>query len=80
MSSPSYKLISGKGNWIAATPIPDQTLESRERRLEGKERELFMVFIRKILRWLPEDRPTAEGLFDDEFLNQYSTRTDPTPA
>lgn len=57
------------GNWIAATPIPSQSIESRETRLKGREKELFLAFIRKILRWLPEDRPTAEDLFEDEFLN-----------
>jgi hypothetical protein len=71
-------MIAGKilliiiGNWIATTPIPDQTIESRELRLEGKEKELFIAFLRKILRWLPEDRLTAEELYDDEFLNRVS--------
>ncbi|KJZ71164.1 hypothetical protein HIM_03117 [Hirsutella minnesotensis 3608] len=56
------------GNWIAATPIPEQSFESREMRLEGKEKELLIAFIRKVLRWFPDDRPTAEDLFEDEFL------------
>ncbi|RTE81737.1 hypothetical protein BHE90_003733 [Fusarium euwallaceae] len=61
-----------KGNWIAATPIPDQTLESRETRLEGKDKKLLLDLVRKILRWLPEERPCAEALIEeDEFLNQY---------
>ncbi|KAI8722690.1 Protein kinase domain-containing protein [Fusarium sp. LHS14.1] len=60
-----------EGNWIAATPIPDQTLESRETRLEGVEKKLLLAFVRKILRWLPEERPRAETLIEeDEFLNQ----------
>lgn len=58
------------GNWIAATPIPEQSLESRERRLQGKEHELLVALARKILRWLPEERPSAQELFDDEFLTQ----------
>jgi hypothetical protein len=58
------------GNWIAATPIPDQSLETRERRLEGKDQELLLTFVRKILRWLPEDRPSAGDIFEDEFLVQ----------
>ncbi|KEZ39044.1 hypothetical protein SAPIO_CDS10422 [Scedosporium apiospermum] len=61
----------GEGNWIAATPIPDQTLESREIRLEGKDKELLLTFVRKILRWLPEERPSAEGIFEHEFLTQH---------
>ncbi|MCJ1255267.1 hypothetical protein MMC24_003083 [Lignoscripta atroalba] len=59
------------GNWIAATPIPDQTLEMREKRLVGKDKELLLALARKILRWLPEERPSAEDLFEDEFLNQH---------
>ena len=66
-------LINGsKGNWIATTPIPNQTLESREIRLEGKDKELLLALARKILRWLPEERPTAQELFDDEFIIQFA--------
>ncbi|OAP54361.1 non-specific serine/threonine protein kinase [Fonsecaea erecta] len=60
-----------EGNWIAQTPIPDQSLETRERRLEGKDKELLIALVRKILRWLPEERPSAEDLFGDEFLIQW---------
>jgi hypothetical protein len=59
------------GNWIANTPIPDQTFESRENRLEGEDQRLLLALARKILRWCPEDRPSAEGLIDDEFLTQH---------
>ncbi|KAH9995941.1 kinase-like domain-containing protein [Xylariaceae sp. FL0662B] len=62
-----------EGNWIAATPIPDQSLETREKRLTGKDRELMLAFARKILRWLPEDRPAAQDIFEDEFLTAYGT-------
>ena len=62
-----------KGNWIAATPIPDQTLESREIRLEAKDKELLLVLARKILRWLLEERPSAQDLYEDEFLTQFVT-------
>lgn len=58
------------GNWIAATPIPEQTLEGREKRLEGKDKALLLDLVRKILRWDPEERPSAEELFEDEFLTQ----------
>ena len=63
--------LMSKGNWIAATPIPDQTLESRETRLQGSDKKLLLVLVRKILRWLPDERPCAEELIEeDEFLNQ----------
>lgn len=41
----------------------------REKRLEGKDQALLLALVRKVLRWLPEDRPSAEDLFDDEFLD-----------
>jgi hypothetical protein len=67
--------LGNKGNWIAATPIPDQTLEMRERRLKGQDQDLLLTLVRKILRWLPEDRPSAEDLFEDEFLVQHRFET-----
>lgn len=74
LSSPFSAVMASlmsAGNWIAATPIPDQTLESRETRLEGRDKKLLLALARKILRWLPEERPYAETLIEeDEFLNQ----------
>lgn len=43
------------GNWIAATPIPEQSLESLEERLKGPDKVLLLNLLRKILRWLPEE-------------------------
>ncbi|KID95432.1 protein kinase-like protein, partial [Metarhizium majus ARSEF 297] len=71
MHQESRKYWDSDGNWIASTPIPDQSLESRETRLEGKEKQLFLTFVRKVLCWLPEDRTSADELYDDEFLNGY---------
>lgn len=42
----------------------------REKRFNGKDQELFLQLLRKILRWLPEERPSAEDLFEDEFIYQ----------
>ncbi|KAM0713517.1 hypothetical protein Q7P37_010479 [Cladosporium fusiforme] len=62
-----------QGHWIASTPIPDQTLESREVRLQGKDRELILTLMRKILTWLPEDRPSTQDLLEDEFICQFAS-------
>ncbi|THY58805.1 protein kinase [Aureobasidium pullulans] len=59
------------GTWIAETPIPSQTLESREIRLQGRDQELLLGLMRKILCWLPEDRPSAEDLYNDGFIYQF---------
>jgi serine/threonine protein kinase len=40
-------------------------------RLQGKDRVLLLALMRKLLRWLPEERPSAQDLFEDEFLLQY---------
>ncbi|RMZ24971.1 hypothetical protein D0859_10986, partial [Hortaea werneckii] len=65
------KYWDAEGNWIAATSIPDQTLETREMRLTGDDRDLLLALVRKILRWLPEERPSAGGLYEDEFILQF---------
>ena len=43
------ELTREKGTWIAETPIPSQTLESREIRLQGRDQELLLGLMRKIL-------------------------------
>jgi hypothetical protein len=42
-------------------------------RLEGRDQEILVAFARKVLRWLPEERPSAGELLaqDDEFLTQF---------
>jgi hypothetical protein len=66
------------GNWIATTPIPDQSLESRETRIEGRDQENLLAFARKLLRWLPEERASAGELLaqDDDFLMQIRSTKD----
>ncbi|CAK1362660.1 Dual specificity protein kinase pom1 [Cercospora beticola] len=66
-----------EGNWIAATPIPHQTLESREMRLVRKDKVLLLNLMRKILKWLPEERPTAQDLFEDDFILQFMSEDYP---
>ncbi|KAI1195708.1 kinase-like domain-containing protein [Nemania serpens] len=58
------------GNWIAATPIPAESFESRESRLSPEDKVLFFPFIRKILRWVPEERESPKQLLRDPFLAQ----------
>ncbi|RAK92681.1 kinase-like protein [Aspergillus costaricaensis CBS 115574] len=59
------------GTWIAhdEAPIPGNvSLESLERRLTGTEKEVFLGFMRSMLRWMPEERWTAGELLGHEFL------------
>ncbi|KAK8112456.1 kinase domain-containing protein [Apiospora sp. TS-2023a] len=71
-SKKCQKYWDSEGNWIAATPIPDQSLETLETKLEGEDKERLLALCRKILRWLPEKRPAAEGLYYDDFLLQWN--------
>ncbi|KAI1774674.1 kinase-like protein [Hypoxylon cercidicola] len=73
-SSKSKKYWDSEGNWIAATPIPNQLFESREKHLKGEDQDLLLKLVRKILRWVPEERPSAEDLFEDEFLVQHMSK------
>ncbi|KAL4791057.1 kinase-like domain-containing protein [Aspergillus venezuelensis] len=58
------------GNRKGSIPIPEQSFETREVQLSGEDRELFIDFLRRILLWVPEERPTAEGLAYDTLLMQ----------
>lgn len=49
-------------------PVPETSLDVAESRLEGQEKELFLNFFRKMLRWKPEDRSDIQDIFMDEWL------------
>jgi hypothetical protein len=40
-------------------------------RLQGKDRVLLLALMRKLLEWLPEERPSVQDLFEDESLLRY---------
>lgn len=48
-------------------PIPDVTLEKLGANDTGKNNEGFLLFVRRMLRWLPE-RPECEELMFDPWL------------
>ncbi|KAH2288675.1 hypothetical protein KXW29_001840 [Aspergillus fumigatus] len=56
------------GNWKGVVPIPDMTLESLAEKVEGKDKEGFLRWLRMALQWNPEDRLTALELLYDEWL------------
>jgi serine/threonine-protein kinase SRPK3 len=56
------------GNWKGLIPIPDINLEQLEQRLEGEDKQGYLQFIRRMLCWIPEERPTAEELIFDPWL------------
>jgi len=52
---------SWKGNHVEPVTLRD--------RLEGADIELFLDFIRHMLRWAPEERATAAALLRHPWLN-----------
>ncbi|KAE8152754.1 protein kinase [Aspergillus avenaceus] len=56
------------GNWIGNAEIPSISLEKLEGNLQDTQQSLFLCFLRKMLRWLPEDRATAKELLADPWL------------
>jgi serine/threonine protein kinase len=60
------------GSWKEALKIPEISLESKEKRLDGDEKTEFLRFMRRMLQWDPAQRPTAKELIYDDFLvKQY---------
>ncbi|KDB20643.1 CMGC/SRPK protein kinase [Trichophyton interdigitale MR816] len=56
------------GQWRGLAPIPDISLETLAEGIEGEDVPGFLSFLRRILRWLPEERPTAGELMFDPWL------------
>jgi serine/threonine-protein kinase SRPK3 len=65
---PSAADIFCPGNWRGLVPIPEISLEQREPRLEGEDKAEFLQFIRRMVRWMPEERPTTEEVIFDPWL------------
>ncbi|EFE38971.1 hypothetical protein TRV_06334 [Trichophyton verrucosum HKI 0517] len=57
------------GEWLGLADIPEgRTLESLETRLETRDKNAFLRFVRKALTWMPEQRATAKELLQDPWL------------
>ncbi|KAF5626085.1 CMGC SRPK kinase [Fusarium sp. NRRL 52700] len=63
-----------QGRWLGLAPIPkNRSLEELETRL--KDSTGFIAFLRRVLTWMPEDRPTAKELLQDPWLTGESRST-----
>ena len=58
------------GHWKGAggVDVPDVSLESAEIILAGEEKKRLLVFVKSMLRWLPEERRRATQLLTDPWL------------
>lgn len=60
------------GKWKQDIEIPTGvSLKTSEEFLEGRNKELFIAFMRGMLQWRPEDRKTAKDLLQDPWLNDH---------
>jgi hypothetical protein len=57
------------GNWRGAVEVPKETLEDAVKQIKGEEKELFLNFVKKMLKWKPEERSSAKELLGDPWLN-----------
>ncbi|KAF5122211.1 putative serine/threonine-protein kinase sky1 [Metarhizium anisopliae] len=68
----SGEFFSEDGQWIADCPIPQgNSLEKAELVLAGRNKEMFLNFIKGMLTWRPEDRKTPKQLLDDPWLQSW---------
>jgi hypothetical protein len=58
------------GTWKQDIEIPTGvSLETSEEFLEGRNKEMFIAFMREMLQWRPEDRMTAKDMLQHPWLN-----------
>ena len=57
-----------QGVWKGEVPLPKITMEELEGSLQGQQQQDFLTFLRKMLRWRPEDRLSARDLLSDPWL------------
>ncbi|KAL3466095.1 kinase-like domain-containing protein [Aspergillus heterothallicus] len=66
----SHEFFTNDGKWKQDLDIPTGvSLELSEEFLEGRNKEMFLAFMRGMLQWRPEDRKTANDLLQDPWLN-----------
>ena len=54
----------------------DFNMRDSVRSIEGKDKEQFLNFVRKMLQWLPEKRESARELLEDPWLSLDSIAKD----
>jgi serine/threonine protein kinase len=57
------------GKWKGSADVPQNSLEDSEEYFEGKKKEVFLQFVRKMLQWDPDKRQGARELLTDSWLN-----------
>ncbi|KAJ5819378.1 hypothetical protein N7474_004969 [Penicillium riverlandense] len=69
----SHEFFTEDGHWRNEIEVPGNiSLENSEEFLSGRNKEMFLKFIKGMLQWRPEDRKTAKELLQDPWLNDHS--------
>ncbi|KAJ5799909.1 uncharacterized protein N7518_001977 [Penicillium psychrosexuale] len=69
----SPEFFTEDGHWRNDLEIPkDASLHNSEQFLSGRNKEMFLEFMKGMLQWKPEDRKTAKELLQDPWLNGCS--------
>lgn len=66
----STDLFTAEGEFRELKVDKELTFESFVTRVDGKEKALFLNFVRRMLRWMPEERVSAKELLDDPWLDE----------
>ncbi|KFY96073.1 hypothetical protein V498_02927 [Pseudogymnoascus sp. VKM F-4517 (FW-2822)] len=74
----SAEWFDGNGKWLEPDEneperlplLPSSSFEAAEENLNGKDKELFLNFIKSMLQWEPEKRMTARELLNDPWLTR----------
>ncbi|KAE8333988.1 kinase-like domain-containing protein [Aspergillus sergii] len=61
-------LFDTSGKWKGVAEIPSKTLENVEGNLHGEHQATFLQFMRRMLRWRQEERPSVKELLSDPWL------------
>ncbi|GFN12640.1 putative protein kinase [Aspergillus tubingensis] len=64
----SLEYWDSSGQWKASELIPSISLDDSEEYPEGENKQMFMNFMRKMLRWDPKERQSARELLTDPWL------------
>ncbi|KAF4187740.1 hypothetical protein CNMCM7927_003686 [Aspergillus lentulus] len=65
------RFFNSEGNWKRTIEIPSISFERLEGNLQGEPQRLFIQFLRKMLKWKPEERESARELLDDPWLRSH---------
>lgn len=67
-SKASWMYFERDGSWKSGVAIPDVSMETLAKRLEGDDKSMLLGFLKKMLGWEPEKRQTAKQLLEDPWL------------